>query len=131
MADKLLPWERQPGESLRAYERFCQWRDEGSERTWRKTAEAAGVSIRSIRAQAARYDWAGRLAAWRAYQDARADDRVREEISRIRLDIMRSVRDAAATYAERMAMMDPDEIPATMATRGLKDLLDIMERLSG
>lgn len=81
MDAKTQPWERQPGETLRAYTAFCLYRDIGLGRSidsaWRLHAAAEDVqptngrAPRTWRNWSRHNDWVSRCAAWDARQAAK------------------------------------------------------------
>lgn len=62
--DDLRPWDRQPGETSKAYAAFCVYRDQGESRTVRTTAEALAKSDNLIKGWSAKNNWVSRAAAW-------------------------------------------------------------------
>lgn len=59
-----LLWERQPEETPKAYEAFCEYRDMGEKRTIAKVAEKLGKSDKLLERWSAKYEWVKRVAAW-------------------------------------------------------------------
>lgn len=58
------PWERQKGESEKAYEAFVTYRDMGEKRTFAAVAEKLGKSDTLIRRWKERWDWQERVRAY-------------------------------------------------------------------
>ncbi len=58
------PWERQPGESAKAYEGFCTFRDLGEKRTTPATARAIGKNEALIKRWRSQYNWNARALAF-------------------------------------------------------------------
>lgn len=90
------PWDRQPGETSKAYAAFCVYRDLGSERSTRKTAEHLSKSEALIHGWSARWGWPERSRAWdsipakavaSAYADMAAD--IAEQHKRLADKLMR------------------------------------------
>lgn len=76
------PWERQPGETDRAWLAFSAYRDLGPERT--VSAAAATIGHRSVGCcarWAAANDWAERVTAYDAYCLAPSVEKIREELA--------------------------------------------------
>lgn len=78
---ELDPWDRQPGETSKAYEAFSIYRDMGANRTVRGTAEALTKSEQLIKGWSGKNNWVARAAAFdsipgkavaEAYQDMAA-----------------------------------------------------------
>lgn len=61
------PWERQRGESARAYDAFEHYRDYGPERTLKVTAAAKKKAIRLIERWSSDHHWASRVLAYDQY----------------------------------------------------------------
>lgn len=79
---ELAPWDRQPGETSKAYEAFSIYRDMGANRTVRGTAEALTKSEQLIKGWSGKNNWVDRAAAYDsvparavvdAYQEMAAD----------------------------------------------------------
>lgn len=62
-------WERQPGETARAFEAFAVYRDMGASRSLRKTVQQLNKNLTTIAEWSSKYDWVKRVAAWDAEQD--------------------------------------------------------------
>ena len=58
------PWERQPGESVQAYEAFTIYRDLGLKRSNHEVCERLSKSRQLISRWKANYDWDERARAW-------------------------------------------------------------------
>ena len=56
-------WERQPGESAKAYNFFCRYRDMGYERSYAKVAREVGKAHITIAKMANRWNWVKRVQA--------------------------------------------------------------------
>lgn len=62
--DKNALWERQPGESAKAYEAFASYRDLGSERSITKVVQELNKSRALIGRWSKDWDWVERARAW-------------------------------------------------------------------
>lgn len=62
--DDLKPWDRQPGETSKAYADFQVFLDQGPERTLQKTANEVSKSAQHIRRLSTQHGWQARAAAW-------------------------------------------------------------------
>jgi len=71
----LEPWEKQKGESKKAFEAFAMYRDMGSARSYAKTAQALGKSKKLMDDWGREWYWQQRVAAW----DSELDRQVREQ----------------------------------------------------
>ena len=58
------PWERQEGESWKAYEAFCVFRDLGGKRTTPATAKQLGKNENLIKRWRSQYNWNDRAQAF-------------------------------------------------------------------
>lgn len=92
MADEttVQPWDRQPGETSKAYEAFAIYRDLGSSRSVRLVSEQLAKTQTVIKRWSSKYEWVERAAAWdsipaRATAEAYSDmaRRVAEQHDRV------------------------------------------------
>jgi hypothetical protein len=61
---KLMPWERQPLESERAYAAFVTYRDQGDERSVRQVARTRELHETQCQRWSGRWRWSERVMAW-------------------------------------------------------------------
>lgn len=125
-AGDLLPWERQPTESTKAFEAFARYRDmDAGERSLRKVAEALAKSGALISRWSAEHRWVDRVTAY----DADVDRRWRASlIARRRRATDRHLGIAVAAQqkiAARIVGMDAEKLTVTELTR----LLDVAVRI--
>jgi len=119
--DRAVPWERQPGESVRAYAAFCVYRDlPAGERSLRRAAEIivqtsskprrASSVQRQLSDWSARWRWVERAAAWDEEQDRLRRARQARAVQEM---AERHARQAVA-YQEkalrRLMGMEPEEL---------------------
>lgn len=80
--DDTRPWDRQAGETSKAYAAFSIYRDLGSDRSVRRVSEELAKTQTVIKRWSAAHDWVVRAAAWdsmptrkteEAYADMAAD----------------------------------------------------------
>lgn len=71
--EESLPWQQMEGESGKAYEAFCVFRDQGATRSCSRVARHLGKSGQLIRRWSATYDWQARSAAWDRHLEAVRD----------------------------------------------------------
>lgn len=80
-------WDRQPGESLKAYTAFAAYRDIGISRSidaaWQRYSETDKITPGYIRKWAVTYEWVERTRAYDQYIDAQAQKKAeRDAITR-------------------------------------------------
>jgi hypothetical protein len=122
-------WDRVGKETFRAFELFAHYRDEGLNRSLRKTAEAFNVSKRLLEKMSSRHSWQMRVRAFDGEQD-----RQRQLDNRVAQRVMVDRHAALATLAQQKALdrlqtLKPTELTPTEATRLLEMGVRI-ERLS-
>lgn len=81
---KIEPWERQEGETAKAFEAFCKYRDMGPDRSLRKVVQALNKNLTTIAEWSSKYDWVKRVASWDAEQDRIARQQQLKEIKAMR-----------------------------------------------
>jgi len=64
-----LPWERQPGETPKAWEAFTVYRDLGPSRSLRAAGQQLGKSTVVCEKWSARWDWVNRCREWDRHTD--------------------------------------------------------------
>jgi len=117
------PWERQPGETVRAYAAFCVYRDLfPQERSLRRAAEElaktdpksrrAEAILRVLKAWSAKYRWVERVKAWDDEQDRLNRARQLREIQEMRERHANIAKHLQAKAYERLKRLDPDELEA-------------------
>jgi hypothetical protein len=57
-------WEKQPGETAKAYHGFCVYRDLGYNRTYKKTGAILGCTITNVFRWSFNHSWKERVEAW-------------------------------------------------------------------
>lgn len=62
--DDIRPWDRQPGETSKAYEAFVTYRDLGGKRTLREVGEILGKSEQVLSVWSTKNHWVSRSSAW-------------------------------------------------------------------
>jgi hypothetical protein len=95
MTEDLKPWDRQPGETSKAYGAFVTYRDMGPERSLERVAHTLGKSTTIMSRWSAAHNWVSRTAAWdsmpgkimqSAYEDMAA--RIAEQHERVATKLM-------------------------------------------
>lgn len=77
-------WDRVQGESSKSFEKFCYYRDLGSERTQKAIAEHFGTTLRNINLLAQKWGWVKRAEGWDDHQDLLAQQQRTDEIQKVR-----------------------------------------------
>jgi len=99
------PWDRQLGESGKAYSAFLAYRDLGIERSLTKAAEKVTKKKQTLHRWSVQWDWRDRSYAWdRQMQEAeeRAIMKERAEYRRLALQMTKNLADKAARGVHAM-----------------------------
>lgn len=123
------PWERQKGETPRAWEAFCVYRDMGPDRSITKTAQHLHKNRTTIGEWSSKYDWVKRVTAWDAEQDRIARQTQIDEIKKMRkrhADLATAMLVKAAKALQRIP---EDEVKAGDVSR-LVETASKLERIS-
>jgi hypothetical protein len=118
-------WERQPGETPRAWKAFVIYRDMGDDRGVTKVRDIAGGIYKhsTLLEWAAKNRWAERARAWDNYVDRRRQAaflREQEEMARRQIKTGRTLQDVGLAYVEE-ELSDPEQRKAQMsATSALR-----------
>ncbi len=111
------PWERQPGESAKAFAAFCAYRDMNPHlRTQQRVANEKNISLSSIATWSVTYDWMKRVEAWDDERDRQAMARYHEELDemhRNHIRISKKVMDKVEEAIDNLEieMVKPSDIP--------------------
>lgn len=81
--EDIRPWDRQPGETSKAYEAFVVYRDMGAERTVRSVAERLGKSGTLIAGWSSKNGWVPRAAAFDSLPARKTEEAYAEMATRI------------------------------------------------
>ena len=76
----IAPWEKQPGESAKAFEAFAIYRDMGVERSVRKVTQRLNKSLTLIGKWSSRYNWPERARAYDRDLDRQAHAQAVREV---------------------------------------------------
>lgn len=135
--EKPAPWERQPGESAKAYHAFCIYRDmPPRERSLRAvSARLKGQSGKAKKVSTNVYLWS-RDWSWQERAKAWDEERERQEreaeLEAIKEMRRRHAKEAVALQTkalERLQMMDPDELSPESVLRFIVEAAKL-ERIS-
>lgn len=123
------PWEQQEGESSKAYQAFCEYRDMGANRSIRKLAQKINKSVTWLGEWSKTYDWVKRCQAWDSEQDRIARQAQLDEIVKMRKRHAKIAETALEKVLEALASMDPEEMSNADITR-MMDTASKLERIS-
>lgn len=126
------PWERQPGETSRAYAAFSVYRDLGPQRSLAKALAAAAKkpsNRRHWQRWAAKYRWVERAQAYDDYLDRLAREKAEQE----RAEMAKRHAQMALLFlqrvAERMRNLRPEELSPAELARWFRVAVEV-ERLA-
>ena len=136
MSDSNL-WDRQPGETAKAYAAFLLYRDlPAVDRTivaavveHRKLGGKA--SVRNWETWSSRYNWRERGLASDSDLASRRRERMAKELERAQDDTVTLARAALAKVAERIQGMDPKELAAGQIPAALRTLAELELKVLG
>lgn len=129
MAKQPDPWERQEGESTKAYEAFCIYRDLGINRSIAKVGKVLGKSQALLEGWSSKHGWVERAAQWDSEQDRVARQQQLDEIKKMRKRHATLAGDMLMKAAAALKELPEDEIKATDISR-MVDVASKLERLS-
>ena len=124
-------WERQSGETAKAYAAFLLYRDLPAIDRSIVTAVAqhrrngGKASVRNWEAWSSRYDWRERAAEHDSNLASRRRERREKELDRAQDDTVTLVRAALAKVAERIQGMNPEELAAGQIPSALRTLVEL------
>ena len=130
------PWERQPGETAKAYAAFLPYRDllavdrsvaaarEGQQRDMKGT-------LRQWHGWSMRNDWVNRAAEHDSDLASRRRERMAKELERAQDDAVVLIRSALDKVRERIEGMDAEELAAGQIPAALRTLIELELKLLG
>lgn len=127
------PWDRQPGESAKAFEAFRTYVDLGSTRSLMKTGQRLAKNRTTIGEWSVKWRWQERLAAWdtelshRAL-DAEADERREMARRHARLDQLAGNKIAQRLIGDEANGIKPIDVN-TMTWSDIRGLLEATQKL--
>lgn len=125
------PWERQPGETNKAYENFRAYLELGPTRSQRAVARKLGKSIATVSKQSARDGWPERAQAWDMEQDREYDAERRQkarEAARRHAGIANLMQNRVV---QRLQELDPSELRPADLIRWLQVTAEIERQALG
>ena len=122
-------WEQQEGETAKAFEAFCVYRDLGPSRSIAKTGQSLGKNRVTLEQWSSKYEWVKRATAWDAEQDRIARQAQVDEIVKMRKRHAKLACDMLTKAAEALEVLPKSEIKAADVSR-MVDVASKLERLS-
>lgn len=129
MAKNNDPWERQEGESTKAFEAFCVYRDLGIQRSIAKAGRSLGKSQALLEGWSSKFDWVERAAQWDSEQDRIARQQQLEDIKKMRKRHATLAESMLIKAARALKQLPDDEIKAGDVSR-MVDIASKLERIS-
>ncbi len=126
---EIQPWDRQPGESSKAFEAFCLYRDMGTERSIRKVAQNLSKSTTLIRGWSSKYNWVERATLYDAELDRQAREKRQKEILEMRDRHAKLATQLLTKAAKGLLKLSDEDISANDVAR-LVEVGAKLERLS-
>lgn len=127
------PWERQAGETEKAYLAFCQYRDTPQgERSVRQLAAKAGVRSKVWHGWSSKYSWVARAAAWDDWLDSlrrRETENAVKRAARRHIRLSRQLQELAGVELVKLAdRSEKGDVPV-MRARDIPRALDVSVKL--
>lgn len=119
MAERQV-WERQDGETPRAYDAFRRFRDAGPRRAVEPIADAAEVSLNTAKRWSARHLWHTRAEAWDDHCHRIEDEGRLDKLRKMHADHVKAGQIAILKAMQALAGMPANQIPAGAAARLLE-----------
>lgn len=119
------PWERQPGESAKAFRALAIYRDLGDTRSLRRAAEALQQHPATLREWSRRHNWQLRIQAWDTEQD-----RIRQAAALEAVQAMARKHANQAGLAQEALMVPIRVVAEKLAAGGADGLREWVEGLS-
>lgn len=123
------PWEMQKGETSKAFQAFCVYRDLGYERSIPKVCEALKKNKTTITDWCSKYEWVNRAAAWDEEQDRIVREKQIKDIVKMRQRHAKIASDMLEKAARALNSIPPEEIKPQDISR-MVDVASKLERLS-
>ena len=120
-------WDRQAGESSKAYDAFTLYRDMGAGRSVAKVEKKYGNNKRLLERWCAKYGWVQRAAAYDDEQDQIRRQVAKDELIKSTREHLRNVRKLRSLAMKAIISKHPDNISFADAVRAL-ELAVKMER---
>lgn len=116
---KIKPWERQPGESEKAFEAFARYRDMGESRTFTAVAGKLQKSGSLIRRWKDKFDWEQRVSAYDNDLERQAHREKQKLVADTRKRQLQIAMQLEKKALEALNMIQPED----MTARDIKEML--------
>lgn len=124
-------WERQPGESAKAYEAFSIYRDMGMDRAMSKVSKQLGKSIALMERWSVKYKWRERCFKYDRDLERTAQKEARKEYSKM---VTRHVRIGMKLQTAALSSLETLlESKATLKPKDIKEFIELgteLERMN-
>jgi len=130
------PWERQPGESSKAFYAFTIYRDLGPKRSLRRAAEIyysgkSKVNLGQIEYWSYKYHWVERVQAWDDYQDRLKREAHLKAVEEMADRHVRLALALQAKAAERLKQLPAEKIGPAQLVRMIRAGVEIERKARG
>lgn len=122
-------WERQPGETAKAFKAFCVYRDLGPDRSIAKAGAALGQLPGGLEDWCSKNEWVKRSMAWDDEKDRQARQEQLDEIKKMRVRHARIAQKALEKVSAALDNINPKAMSNADVAR-LMDVSSKLERLS-
>ena len=119
------PWERQDGETSKAYEAFCAYRDMGPDRSLRKVSQILNKSVTTLTKWSTPNNWLERCQAWDDEQERIARKEQINDIKKMRKRHADLATAMLVKAAKALAKIPESEIKASDVSR----MVEVASRL--
>lgn len=113
-------WDRQKGEPAEQFDWFTHWRNEGHRRSYARTAEKFEVKPHTVRNAAKRNKWGERLAAYKADNSQRIQERYDDLAEQALVPFVQATARLAAWAVQAPIEKLPPDRALTAATGALR-----------
>lgn len=127
--NNVKPWERQPGESAKAYEAFSEYRDMGTSRSLAKVGQKLGKSKTMMDKWSKKHSWVNRAEQWDLEEDRLIRTALTKDIGAMRKRHADVARAMLLKAARALQKIPDDEIKASDISR-MVDVASKLERIS-
>lgn len=131
------PWDQQPHESAKAFQRFAQYRDMGAGRSLRKLASDLGLNPSTLAEISKKHSWQERIAAFDVYIDKASQYNQTAQVKAMKrrqiLLALRAQKVAEKGLKKLLRDLDDEQLVRKLSPEGLSKILDTgcrLERLN-